>query len=315
MFYFLNNPSYEDEFKLNISGLIGGVSVSKLKNLKLCLPPLEEQIMISAYLNRKCSEIDALRLEIEKEIATLKEYKKSIITEAVTKGLNKNAPMKDSGIEWIMKIPKSWNVSKIKYLFKLGKGLNITKEKLIDEGLPIISYGQIHSKLNNGTSLNSKLFRFVDFSYKKYHPQCKINKYDFVFADTSEDYDGCGNCSYKRDDNLVYAGYHSIILKSNKKEDNRYLAYLFQTDSWRKQIRASVSGVKVFSITQSILSKASIILPLKNEQKQIADYLDRKCFEIDDIIEAKNKQLSTLDKYKKSLIYEYVTGKKEVSGV
>ena len=220
--------------------------------------------------------------------------------------------MKDSSVKWIGKIPIQWKISKIKYLFNSGKGLSITKENLIDEGLPVISYGQIHSKINNGVKINKQLLRFVSYDYQKANYNCQVKKYDFVFADTSEDYEGCGNCVYKRDDNILYAGYHTIILHSKIKRDNRYLAYLFLSDLWRKQIREVVYGVKVFSITQKILINASILFPPESEQEQIADYLDAKCSEIDLLIEEKNKQLETLEQYKKSLIYEYVTGKKEV---
>ena len=94
---------------------------NEIAKIKFAIPSIQNQTIISNFLDRKCSEIDALRLEIEKEITTLKEYKKSIITEAVTKGLNKNVPMKDSGIEWIGEIPKDWNADKIKYHFSNNK--------------------------------------------------------------------------------------------------------------------------------------------------------------------------------------------------
>ena len=220
--------------------------------------------------------------------------------------------MKDSGVEWIGEIPKAWGISRVKYLFKNGKGLSITKENLIDNGLPVISYGQIHSKRNNGVSINKELLRFVDFRYQKYYPKCQVYKNDFIFADTSEDYEGCGNCVYKRDDSILFAGYHSIILHSVLQQDNRYFAYLFKTDCWRQQLRKVAFGVKVFSITQKILINSSIIIPSYEEQQQIANYLDSKCEEIDLSIAEKKQQLEFLEQYKKSLIYEYVTGKKEV---
>lgn len=220
--------------------------------------------------------------------------------------------MKDSGIEWIGKIPADWNVTKIKYLFSSGKGLSITKADLEDNGLPVISYGQIHSKENTNTDIKDCLIRFVDNKYEVFK-QCKVNQYDFVFADTSEDYDGCGNCCYKRDNSTLYAGYHSIVLHSFKERDNRFLAYLFKTDSWRKQLRETASGVKVFSITQKKLINTAVILPPENQRIIIANFLDQKCSEIDQTISEKQQQIETLAEYKKSLIYEYVTGKKEVA--
>lgn len=283
-----------------------------LERFPLILPPIEEQNCIVNFLKAKCSEIDSLHNDIEKQIDILETYKKVIITEAVTKGFNSNVEMKNSGVEWIKEIPKNWKVNKIKYLFTSGKGLFITKENLIDDGLPVISYGQIHAKNNNSVDINKDLLRFVSYDYQKYNFNCNVKKNDFIFADTSEDKDGCGNFVYKRDNSLLFAGYHSIILHSKIQQDNRYLAYLFLTDLWRKQLRETASGVKVFSITQKNLINSSIILPPSDEQIEIANVLDKKCYEIIKTINEKREQLIILDNYKKSLIYEYVTGKKEV---
>lgn len=293
------------------SGVRQGLNYSVFAKIHVFAPPYHEQQRIADFLDTKCAEIETLAADIQKEIDVLKEYKKSIITEAVTKGLDPHVPMKDSGIEWIGKIPQDWGVNRVKYLFMSSKGLSITKENLIEEGLPVISYGQIHSKTNTGTDIPEDLLRYVSYDYRKFSLS-KIEKFDFAFADTSEDYDGCGNCVYKRTDDELYGGYHVVILKSRLKQDNRYFAYLFQTDAWRKQIRTRASGIKVFSITQKILNEASVIIPAIDEQQRIADYLDTKCEEIDKIIKQKHEQLSVLEEYKKSLIYEYVTGKKEV---
>lgn len=313
--WLFHTVQFADEFYKWGHGIVDDLWTTNWKDMKhidIPLPPLKEQIEIADFLDKKCGEIDSLTKDIQEQIETLEEYKKSVITEAVIKGLDPNVEMKTSKVEWIDKIPKNWAVNKIKYLFTTTKGLSITKENLIDEGLPVVSYGQIHSKLNTGVNINEELIRFVSFDYEHRYPRCNVKKYDFIFADTSEDYDGCGNCVYKRNDDLLFGGYHSIILHSMSKCDNRYLAYLFLTDSWRKQIREKASGVKVFSITQKNLINASIILPPRGEQQQIADYLDSKCSEIDTIIQTKKEQLDVLAEYKKSLIYEYVTGKKEV---
>ena len=215
--------------------------------------------------------------------------------------------MKDSGIEWIAHIPSNWTTDRMKYLFTNGKGLSITKENLIETGLPVISYGQIHSKSNSGTDIKDELLRFVDFQYQTNYPQCEVFQYDFVFADTSEDYDGCGNCVYKRDSSLLFGGYHAIILHSLVKRDNRYFAYLFKTDSWRKQLREVASGVKLFSITQKVLMNSSVIVPPEDEQKAISDYLDLRCTELDTIISDIQSQIEALEEYKRSVITEAVT--------
>lgn len=215
--------------------------------------------------------------------------------------------MKDSGIEWIGEIPENWEVNRVKHMFKSGKGLSITKENLIDAGLAVVSYGQIHSKTNTGVTIESDLLRFVDFKYQKYYPQCRVYKYDFIFADTSEDYEGCGNCVYKRDDAILFAGYHSIILHSIAQQDNRYFAYLFKTDCWRKQIREVASGVKLFTISQNALVNSSVISPPFEQQQKIADFLDKKCAEIDSLSSDIQSQIHILEDYKKSVITEAVT--------
>ena len=184
----------------------------------------------------------------------------------------------------------------------------IPRQDLIKESTNFIDDNAIKAAVD----IKKELLRYVDYSYQSLYPQCEVNKFDFIFADTSEDYDGCGNCVYKRDDETLFAGYHSIILHSYNQQDNRYFAYLFKTDCWRKQLREVASGVKLFSIAQKTLINASVLIPSFEEQQIIADCLDEKCSEIDSIISDKKKQLETLEQYKKSLIYEYVTGKKEV---
>ena len=288
------------------------IPADKFGRLYIPVAPIDEQKQIADYLDEKCSEIDALIEGVNEEIDTLNSYKHSLITEVVTKGLDDSCEMKASDTELIKFIPTQWSVSKVKYLFETSKGLPITKADLIESGLPVISYGQIHSKNNTGVNVDQELLRFVEDIYKDMYPKSKVEKYDFVFADTSEDYDGCGNCVYKRDDSELYAGYHSIILKSKEKKDNRYLAYLFKTDIWRKQVRQKASGVKVYSVTKSILLNSTVILPPDNEQQEIANYLDDKCGIIDEIIATDKQKIEKLNQYKKSLIFEYVTGKKQV---
>ena len=297
---------------LGDAGVRSNLNSKDLLELSIPFPSIGEQQRIADFLDRECGKIDVLKADIQAQIDTLEQYKRSVITEAVTHGLNPSAPMKDSGISWVGDIPQNWGIKRLKYLFKFCKGLPITKDNLIDQGLPVISYGQIHAKTNNGVDVRPHLLRFVDFSYQTFYPLSQVMRGDFVFADTSEDYEGCGNCVYKRNDSLLFAGYHTIIAHSIVESDNRFFAYLFQTDIWRKQIREKVSGVKVFSITQKTLSNTIILLPPLDEQQEIADYLDNKCAEIEQIIADKKSQIETLDGYKKSLIYEYVTGKKEV---
>ena len=215
--------------------------------------------------------------------------------------------MKDSGIEWIGEIPQEWKIQPLKSLFSFGKGLPITKEDLKENGISVISYGQIHSKSNDGVHITSDLVRYVDEEYLTTNSTSLVNENDFIFADTSEDLEGCGNCVYNNLDIKLFAGYHTIILRSHTNRNNQYFAYLFQSDVLRKQIREQVTGVKLFSISQKILKSVSVILPPFSEQQKISSYLDEKCREIDSVV---SKTKATIEEYKKlkqSIITEAVT--------
>ena len=214
--------------------------------------------------------------------------------------------MKNSGIQWIGDIPSNWDIIPLKFLFSFGKGLSITKADLVEEGYPVISYGQIHSKKNSGTNVINDLIRYIPVFYTV--PQSQVKLGDFIFADTSEDLEGCGNCVYIDKEVDIYAGYHTIILRRKAHEkDNKYFAYLFKSDSWRTQIRTEVNGVKLYSISQSIIKRTSLILPPLSEQKNISNFLDAKCGEIDGLLADLDAEVKTLTEYKKSLIAEKVT--------
>lgn len=283
-----------------------------MKRISIPVPPLDEQKRIADFLDGKSAEIDIVIKKTEESIEEYKKLKQSIITEAVTKGIRPGRKMKPSGIEWIGDIPEEWGVSATKNLFEFGKGLSITKADLVESGIPVISYGQIHAKYNTGVSYSEDLVKFVPESYIESSNQCLVNKYDFIFADTSEDLEGCGNCAYIDKQLTLFAGYHSIILSPKVKRSQKYLAYLFKSDTWRHQIRTGLVAVKVYSVSQKVLRRTTVILPPFEEQQEIVDFLDRKSTEIDKLIEAKQKIVEEMQTYKKSVIYEYVTGKKEV---
>lgn len=278
-----------------------------------CVPSIIEQQKIASFLDSKCSEIDEMIALQEKIIEELKAYRQSVITETATKGLNPDAPMKDSGIEWIGEIPEHWETHPFKAFYKTTKGLNITKDDLVESGIPVISYGQIHSKQNTGTSVSDELIRYVPADYLDRNPECLSKKYDMFFADTSEDREGAGNIALIDTETPIFAGYHTIIARPIDRVKSKYVAYLIKTDAWRCQLRCKVQGVKLFSISQKFVNQTSIIVPPMSEQIQISEYLDTKCTEIDNLISIKLSKIDSLKEYKKSIIYEYVTGKKEVT--
>lgn len=214
---------------------------------------------------------------------------------------------KDSGIEWLGKIPSHWKIVRFKRLFSFGRGLNITKADLVESGLPVISYGQIHSKKNSGTHIEDYLIRYVPDSYSEGNEASLAKRGDLLFADTSEDLEGCGNCVFVDKDMTLYAGYHTIIAKYKENNPSNYIAYLFKTDCWRSQLRASVNGVKVFSVTQNTLGETVVLAPPYSEQRIIASFLDNKVSQIDVAIAEKEKMIEDLQNYRKSIISETVT--------
>lgn len=215
--------------------------------------------------------------------------------------------MKDSGVKWIENIPSDWTIVPLKWIVKFGKGLPITKDNLVEQGVPVVSYGQIHSKTNSGTHLGKDLMRFVNEKYLQSNPSSLGKKGDIFFADTSEDYAGVGNAVLVDGDEPVFAGYHTVIVRPIDLLYSKYLAYLFLTDAWRSQLCSRVSGIKVFSVTQGLLKETTVILPPTEKIATMTDYLDRKCAEIDAIIAKQQHIIEKLKEYKLSVITEAVT--------
>ena len=215
--------------------------------------------------------------------------------------------MKDSGIEWIGQIPQEWKTIRLRSRFSFGKGLPITKADLAESGIGVVSYGQIHSKANIGTTIKPELIRYVDNKYLTTNESSLVSNGDFIFADTSEDISGCGNCMYVDVDYPMFAGYHTMILRPVNELSTKYYSYLFATDAWRSQIRAQASGVKLFSITQKMLRDALLVEPSEEEKDRIVRYLDDKCAAIDELIAAKEKTNALLKERRQSIIYEAVT--------
>lgn len=312
-FHYLYRTSlYLDEFARKSTGVVPsrwrmyGDDFGQVWNI---LPPLSEQTAIATFLDSKCEQLDRAIAQKERVISLLNERRQITIQRAVARGLNPDAPLRHSGIEWIGEIPEHWEVKRLKSLFSFGKGLSITKENLEESGVPVINYGQVHSKLNTGTGVNDSIIKYVNEAYLKTNQSSLVKKNDFIFADTSEDIIGAGNCAFIDVEGELFAGYHSIILRSKIDESTKYFAYLFLTDCWRIQIRSKVTGIKVYSITKSILNQSTLIIPPISEQQEIATYLDGINEKIDRAISLKRNEIARLKEYKQTLINSAVTGK------
>lgn len=298
---------------LDINNYITGSAQPKLnqENLKEILIPLpsyEVQKKVSSYLDTKCSEIDATAEDIQKEISLLEEYKKSVITEAVTKGLNPDAEMKDSGIEWIGDINPKASLCRLKF-FSYMKGRigwqGLKSEDFIDNG-PYCVTGTdfINGKINWDTCYH--------VSEERYKMDSNIQ---LKIGDLLVTKDGTIGKLAKVTELPEKACLNShllIIRPLNERFTNEYLYYVISSDVFVRYYKYSSTGSTIESLSQDKLG--NFIFPVYDllSQQQIVDYLDTKCSEIDSLIADKKRQLDILADYKKSLIYEYVTGKKEV---
>lgn len=214
---------------------------------------------------------------------------------------------KETELDWATEIPCSWNVDRLKNYTSTNTGITFTKANLVDEGNAVLSYGQIHAKNNPRTYVNPDLIRFIPDSFVIDKESAKVRKGDFLFADTSEDIEGCGNAIYINEDIDLYAGYHTILLRNDGLECGRYFAYLFMSDNWRSQIRKKVKAVKLFSVTQSFLNQTFILVPPLNEQEAIADYLDKECGKIGKKIELLERKSDAYKRLRRSIINRAVT--------
>lgn len=309
LFYYLQNTT-NHIISFSNTTTQNNISLFIVANHKIPLPPLQEQKEIAEFLDKKCEKIQNYINKKQKLITLLQEKKQALINEVVTKGLNPNIEFKNSGIAYLGLIPHHWEVKKLKILFSLGNGLNITKQDFVSYGIPCVSYGEIHSKYPCRLDTSIHKLPYVSETYLADKPQSLLTKGDFVFADTSEDIEGSGNFTSIQSYMPVFAGYHTIILKPKISEINDlYFSFLFDSFGIRSQIRKEVCGVKVFSITKSILKEIQCLLPPLQEQEEIAEFLDSKVAQIDLVIEKTKKQIELIKEYKNTLINEAVCGR------
>ena len=287
---------------------ISHLTKEKLEEIFCIVPENEEQQQIADFLDTKCFEIDATAEDIQKEISLLEDYKKSVITEAVTKGLNPDAEMKDSGIEWIGDINRKASLCRLKF-FSYMKGRigwqGLKSEDFIDNG-PYCVTGTdfINGKINWDTCYH--------VSEERYKMDSNIQ---LKIGDLLVTKDGTIGKLAKVTELPEKACLNShllIIRPLNERFTNEYLYYVISSDVFVRYYKYSSTGSTMESLSQEKLG--NFIFPVYDllSQQQIVDYLDSKCSEIETLIADKKRQLDILADYKKYLIYEYVTGKKEV---
>ena len=209
--------------------------------------------------------------------------------------------------DWFPHIPLEWRLEPLKKFANTNTGITFTKADLVDNGNAVLSYGQVHAKNNPQTSVNHDLIKYIPDSLVVGKDSAKVNLHDFIFADTSEDLEGCGNCIYIAEPIDLYAGYHTILLRNIGLECGKYFAYQFMSDPWRSQIRKRVKSVKLYTVTQGILNQTFILIPPLSEQEAIAAYLDKKCEKIRRQIELLERKADAYKRLRRSIINRTVT--------
>lgn len=310
--YIFQTTKFQEELKKYANGILEirlRVSSENVLKRKISFPKFEIQKRISDILDKKMEQIENIESTITQEIQTLENYKKSVITEAVTKGLDKNVEMKDSGIEWIGEIPKHWNLITIKYIAKkITDGAHIAPDTS-DEIYNFVSVVDID---NNGNIDFENCLKITEAQYKYLKRNgCKVNIDDILISK-----DGTvGKTVYiNANDEFVVASSLVIIRPNLLQAIPKFIKYALDSNLVSEQLNSLVSGSALKRISVYKNSNLKIVFTAdKKDQAMIVDYLDNKTKLINDAISAKQKQLETLEEYKKSLIYEYVTGKKEVN--
>lgn len=278
-------------------GVRQGLNYDEFAKLKIYSPSSSEQQRIADFLDRECSKIDSLIADIENQITCFEQYKRSVISEAVMKGLNPSVQMIDSGIRWIGLIPFGWKVEKIKFHLRRNEKRNPGNQQVLSV---YREYGVIpKDSRDDNHNVTSE-----DVSKYKY-----VKPGSLVINKMKAWQGSMGVSDFK---GIVSPAYF-IFEFIDDSFDRKYIHYLLRS-SYKDEFRRLSGGIREgqWDLSPEGFLNTLVILPSLEEQKQIVSFLDKKCREIDSIIADKKKQLDILDSYKKSIIYEYVTGKKEV---
>ena len=283
------------------------ISRTNLGNIVMPLPPIQQQHRIADYLDRKCSQIDAIIARQQEVIEKLKAYKLSVITEAVTKGLNPDVPMKDSGVEWIGEIPEHWEIRRIGSFARVTSSKRIFEESYVDEGVPFYRSKEI-TDLSKGLHVQTEIFIpeevFEQVNEASPAPKCG----DILLTSIGT----IGNTWISDGRKFYYKDGNITQIEANDSFDSAYVEYCFSSNVVLEQYTRLAMGSTLLALTIIKIKKILVAFPPLDEQRKIVQYLKLKCSSIDAAIKNKENLITKLVDYKKSLIYEVVTGKKEV---
>ena len=312
--YLLKNYGFAEEFYRWGHGIVADLWTTRwqeMKNIFLPIPPVEEQQKIIFSISTQMGKVDALIANVQEQIEKLKAYKQSLITEVVTKGLDPNVPMKDSGVEWIGKIPVSWGIAKLQYCAKIRSGITLGKK--YPDGAELIErpYLRVANVQNGGVVLDD--LKTIEVSAEE-DAQYRLSAGEVLMTEGG-DRDKLGRgCVWLGQVEPCLHQNHIFALRTNKLLNPYFLSYV--TASKIGRVYFDITAIKTTNLACTNSSKVlafKLPLPSAGEQQQMVDYLDRQVDKIDKLISAKQSKIEKLEQYKRSLIYEYVTGKKEVS--
>ncbi len=310
IYYLFTNVGFQKEMRKYAKGILEirlRISASDMLKRIIPKPSYEEQCRISDFLDKKCAEIDTV---IAKTKATIEEYKKlksTVITEAVTKGIRFNRQTKDSGYEFIGEIPNDWDVCRLRNIGTPQNGISKGGE-FFGKGYPFVSYGDVYKNY----SLPETIAGLIE-STEEERERYSVKAGDIFFTRTSETIEEVGFSSVCEKD-IPDATFAGFLIRVRPFTDDLYVGYskyYFRSNHHSIYLVKEMNLVTRASLGQDLLKSMPVLVPPMDEQKEITDYLDKKCAEIDLLITKKTNLLTELENYKKSLIYEYVTGKKE----
>ena len=309
VYYFLMSMYYNCVYNsLGGNGVRSALNATDIGQLMIPFPAIEKQQKIVAFLENAFKKIDKLIEVQQAQIEKLKEYKQSVITEAVTKGLDPTAPMKDSGVEWIGKIPEGWNVKGIKKVASFVNGYAFASTEFRNEGVMVLKITNVQPQkivYDNLSYVDEKCYdNLIAF---------RLNKGDLLFALTRPIINGGIKVGIYLKDDICLINQRTAKLQPKSNLNSKWIMYLCCVKAflWEYSLLIDVTGLQPNISANDILT-IKIPLPKIEMQKEIIAYLDDKCAKIDNLIALKQSKIEKLQEYKKSLIYEYVTGKKEV---
>lgn len=309
-FHYLIRSCYKEEFMSLSAGIRIGqwdLSSQDLDNVPVLIPTMVEQIAISEYLDRETERIDSIIAEAKASIEEYKAWKASIIYEAVTKGIDPNVEMKDSGIEWFGMIPQHWLSMKLRYALENICDVDHFMPESVSEGIPYIMTGDLEKMVSQIDVEECKKISVED--YRKLSQKSKIQIDDVIFAR----YATIGTVTYVDVDLDCIISYSCVVVSPRKDVlSGKYLYYYLQSEAFASEVGKYINTNIQGNVGKESMYKAKILLPPIAEQAIIVEYLDKRCQTVDSLITEKEALIKDMESYKKSLIFEVVTGKRKV---